>query len=200
MPVSLPPWLLWLAGALGLITAIVTIVQAIRVSQGGESESLGQLIGKVLSSAVVIVPLFAVLVTCGFCGWNAYNQNKDYTSKPQASFSVNQYFCAQPGHVYLHIQNPTEEDWKYAIAISDKDPGGTTWAKVPRFQSGPLVKGDALTIAVTVASNLCTKTGAYTQFAMQAQVTFTATTALPGTSPRTIVETPSLTIAPANNS
>src|SRR6185437_1094453 len=157
MNISLPPWLIWLAAALGVITSIISIVQAIRISRGGESESLSQLLGKVLRSAVVIVPLFAVLVTCGFCGWTAYSQNKDYTSKPQAAFTTSQYFCATPGRLYLHLQNPTDHDWTYAIQFSDKDPGGAVWAGVPRYQSGPLVQGDALTIAVTVARDLCSQ-------------------------------------------
>jgi hypothetical protein len=177
---SLPSWFIWLAGALGVITAVITIVQSVRVTTQSESfDSVFTSIGEIMKrTARVILPLLGivgVVGACAICGTYAYSAYSDYVSKPQVQFSASTYSCPSLyGHLYLKINNTTSSAWQYAIMIDDKDPAGAAWATVPQYATGLLELNDSLTIEVTLAPQLCADMATYTQLELGATVIFTA--------------------------
>jgi hypothetical protein len=213
---SLPSWFVWLAGALGVITAVITIFQSVRVTNESETfdsvfRSLGEIIKRTARVVLPMLGIFVVVAACALCGDFAYSAYSDYVSKPQAQFSSSTYSCNSTyGHLYLKINNTTATAWQYAITIDDKDPAGAAWATVPQYATGLLELDDSLTIEVALSPQLCADMASYTQLELGATVTFTAapptatdmagsppTATSSGAKPKQIMERATLKIEPS---
>jgi type IV secretory pathway VirB2 component (pilin) len=192
---SLPGWFVWLAAALGVITALITIFNSVRIYNRSETfdsvfESIGEIIQGAFAVILPILGILAVVGVCAFCGNFAYSAYHDYVSKPQVNFDNSEFGCqSQYSHLYLKIQNTTDTAWQYAITIDDKDPAGYPWGDIPQYATGLLELNDALTIETHPGALLCQDMANYTQLELGATAS--------GAKPRQVTAHPTVKITPS---